>query len=316
VLIRKSSSELVDELKGWFSNEGELYDDSPMYQWVSEDSGIPNPMENIEFKDANGDSWLALVNYPEWIQIHDEEDHAPYKLIWQQIRSYLIIEREYQGFINWAKRQDFSGRWMPEPSSVYEIFEKEYYWSPAYNDVEHDCEQRVIMDSDDGNEYSVNMTCVDYLWESEKDFSKTETISYLRPSKLIFDNLGLLSSDKEGVWVDKQGNVVCFNTSIWHGARECVLIRKDVLLEFLKASKLKIVWVAIGEKNVLRDYTRNSLYNPIEFSGFYYLDDNDNIVGTCKTQFIRARHEREREKNKVNDTEIDIFIKKLLTPEE
>ena len=35
-------------------------------------------------------------------------------------------------FYEWATKQNFSGRWMPECREKYELFYREYYWSPAY----------------------------------------------------------------------------------------------------------------------------------------------------------------------------------------
>ena len=63
------------------------------------------------------------------------------------------------------------------------------------------------------------MTYVEYLWEAENDHSKTEALSYSRPSKLIFDGMGMTPSNREGIWNDTAGNLVCFNASVWHGKR-------------------------------------------------------------------------------------------------
>ena len=310
VFIREASNELAFEINGWFSNDEEIYDKSPIYEWVKDGSDMPDPLQSLEFVDNNGDSWIVLLNYPEWKENYDD-DQEPYKLIWQQVRSYLIRDEEYEDFLDWAKKQDFTGRWMPEPASRYEVFEKEYYWSPAYNDMGMGLEQRIVGKSYDGaSEYNIYMTYVEYLWEAENDHSKTEALSYSRPSKLIFDGMGMTPSNREGIWNDTAGNLVCFNASVWHGKRECILIQKDAFLKFINDNKLRVVWTVIGEKNIIRDYTRSPLYDPIEISGCYYFDDNNNIVGNYKTQSIKARYEKAQEQ--IEDVEHNIIVKQIL----
>ena len=309
VFIREASNELAFEINGWFSNDEEIYDKSPIYEWVKDGSDMPDPLQSLEFVDNNGDSWIVLLNYPEWKENYDD-DQEPYKLIWQQVRSYLISDEEYEDFLDWAKKQDFTGRWMPEPASRYEVFEKEYYWSPAYNDMGMCSEQRTVAGTDGNAKYDIYMTYVKYLWEAENDHSKTEALSYSRPSKLIFDGMGMVSSVREGIWAGPTGNIVCFNTSVWHGTNECLLIRKDMFLKFLRDNRLRVIWTVIGEKNIIRDYSRNPLYDPIEMSGCYYFDDNNNIVGNYKTQSIKERYEKAQEQ--IEDVEHNIIVKQIL----
>lgn len=310
IFIKEASGELALEINGWFSNDEKLCAESPIYEWVNDGSDMPDPINNLEFTDNDGVSWIVLLNYPEWKENYDD-DEKPYKLIWQQVRSYLIGDKEYGDFLSWAKRQDFTGRWMPEPSSRYEVFEKEYYWSPAYNDTGMNSELRTVGESDEDSKYDIYMTYVEYLWESENDYSKTEALSYSRPSKLIFDGMGMVPSDRDGIWNDNAGNVVCFNPSVWHGKRECILVRKDAFLKFLNDNKLRVVWTVIGEKNIIRDYTRSSLYDPIELSGCYYLDENNDVDGNYKTQTIKARYEKEQKKYQKKTPEFNIIFKKL-----
>ena len=96
-------------------------------------------------------------------------------------------------------------------------------------------------------------------------------------------------TDKEGIWVDNTGKVICFNASVWHGTKDVILIRKDVLLQFLKENHLRIIWTVIGEKNIIRDNLRNTDYDPIEISGCYYLDEGQNIQGEYNVYSIREK---------------------------
>jgi len=46
--------------------------------------------------------------------------------------SYIVRKRDVNAFFDWARQQDFFGRWMPETHALYEVFLGEFFWSPAY----------------------------------------------------------------------------------------------------------------------------------------------------------------------------------------
>ena len=123
--------------------------------------------------------------------------------------------------------------------------------------------------------------------------------------------MGMTPSDREGIWNDSAGHVVCFNTSVWHGKRECILIQKNAFLKFLNDNKLRVVWTVIGEKNIIRDYTRSPMYDPIELSGCYYFDSNNDIVGSYKTQSIKARYAKEQRQFQTKTPKFNIIFKTL-----
>ena len=83
-----------------------------------------------------------------------------------------------------------------------------------------------------------------------------------------------------------------------------------MFLKFLRDNRLRVIWTVIGEKNIIRDYSRNPLYDPIEISGCYYFDDNNNIVGNYKTQSIKERYEKAQEQ--IEDVEHNIIVKQIL----
>lgn len=303
LIIRKKQSILADMGEAWMLENVNIENDNYNYEWVKDASDIPNPATRIEYQDKNGICWLALVNYLEWKdqEKYNESSNEPYKLLWQQIRSYIIDEDKYEEFLDWANKQDFTGRWMPEPDSIYELYEREYYWSPAYKDVSLSREIRNVYEQKDRFQgsplFNVYLTYVEYLWESERDCSKEEAISFSKPSQLLFNGLKMRFTDKEGIWVDNTGKVICFNASVWHGTKDVILIRKDVLLQFLKENHLRIIWTVIGEKNIIRDNLRNTDYDPIEISGCYYLDEGQNIQGEYNVYSIREKEVAARQQD-------------------
>ena len=119
----------------------------------------------------------------------------PHKRLWLQIRSYIVNIDEFENLRNWAMQKDFMGRWMPESNERYEVFNREYYWSPAYqnffNENEDESEGE-IYDNKTG-EYiaSISIPVEGFRWEEEFDKSKEDTISFMKPSRNIFEEMGL-----------------------------------------------------------------------------------------------------------------------------
>ncbi|TOQ08830.1 hypothetical protein, partial [Vibrio parahaemolyticus] len=88
----------------------------------------------------------------------------------------------------------------------------------------------------------VSVTSINYLWEEEFDKSKADTLSFLKPSSLIFEKMGLRSSETEGSYEDKDGNIVCFAAEALTDSETYLLIKKDPFLRMLNENNLDIVW--------------------------------------------------------------------------
>jgi len=276
----------------WWINSKTFNWDYTNESWVNDSSVLPNMEEIIQVKDDKGDEWLALEGYPSWSEpkkIGEEKWDQPHKELWCQIRSYLVKDDLFNSFKDWAVEQEFMGRWMPESVDRYEMFSREYYWSPSqdYFMTEYygGTEWTEIRDRESGKYIAeVNVTAQGFLWEEEFDKSKEETISFLKPSTIIHKGMDLKYSHREGEFVDNSQVVQCFATNVYHDSKTYLLVRKQSFLKFLNENQLKIVWTILGEKQIIggRSFGANYL-GSLELSGAYYLD-NSNLVGTLRTK--------------------------------
>ena len=155
------------------------------------------------------------------------------KKLWYQIRSCIIDEKEFPRVYEWASQQNFGGRWMQECSNRYELFYREYYWSPAYKSYDvSGLTKRDIYDNITNLFIShVELTSIGYLWEAEEDHSKDKSCFCLMPSLQLFDGMGMQYSDEDGVFLNKDGEAICFDVSAIERSNNNLLIRKDALLE-------------------------------------------------------------------------------------
>lgn len=261
-----------------------------MSDWLNIDDDIPTAEPIIELTDSEGCDWLVLECYPEWDEPHGKD--SVYKKLWYQIRSCIIDEDDFPVVYKWAEKQNFGGRWMPECTNKYELFYREYYWSPAYK--YYDAEgltKRMICDKETGQLIAyVDVTTINYLWETEEDYSKETPFNYLIPSKQLFEGMKMQYAEEEGVFYNENGKVICFDTSTIDKSRNYLLVRKDALMDYLITHHKKIMWYVLGEKNIIGLHSYRNLSNLpmwLVISGTYTLDETGRVTGR-----LRTSHER------------------------
>lgn len=195
-------------------------------------------------------------------------------------KSYIVKVEEFKNFRDWAINQHFMGRWMPESSDRYQLFNREFYWSEAFQFFKSDyyggSDWTSVSDQETRAKIAdVSITSVSYLWEEEFDKSKIEALSFLKPSDLIFEKMGLTNGEIEGSFKDQNGTMVCFAAEAIHASKAHLLVKKEPFLTMLSENGFEIVWTLLGEKGVIGgSFTSNHHYGRQEFSGAFYFDDN------------------------------------------
>jgi hypothetical protein len=293
LLISETGSYDDDEPQDfWWVNNKIFNWDCTNESWVNDSGVLPKMEEIIQVKDDMGEEWLVLEGYPSWSEpkkIGEEKWDQPHKELWCHIRSYLVKDDEYDSFKDWAIEQEFMGRWMPESGDRYEMFSREYYWSPAqdYFMTEYfgGTEWTEVHDRKSGKYVAeVNVTAQGFLWEEEFDKSKEETISFLKPSTLIHKGMDLKYSQREGEFIDNSEVAQCFAPNVYHDSKSYLLVRKSSFLKFLNENKLKVVWTILGEKQIIGGRSFGTEYHGrLEISGAYYLE-NEELNGTINTK--------------------------------
>lgn len=263
-------------------------------EWTKDDKDFP-PFEGlIEVKDTTDQKWLVLEGYPSWSEpkkIGEEKWNQPHKEFWCQIRSYIVKDSDYEKFKNWAKHKNFMGRWMPESGSRYEVFSREYYSSPAHEYFMKEYyggdEWTEVYDRELGESIAnVNITTIDFLWEEEFDNSKEQTISFLKPSTVIYRGMGLRYGDREGEFISDSGELQCFAANVHHDSKSYLLIKRESFSKFLSENNLKIVWTILGEKQIMGGSAFGTDFpGRVEISGSYYFDQ-DELRGNLNTKIV------------------------------
>lgn len=283
ILLKETGAKVLSSQEMWWLND-EVFDWTCSYkEWIESPTTITNPYGLIEVKDDNGDAWFVLESYPSWKEpkiIGNDDWEHPRKEVWCHIKSYIVKVEEFKNFRDWAINQHFMGRWMPEGSDRYQLFNREFYWSEAFQFFKSDyyggSDWTSVSDQESRVKIAdVSITSVSYLWEEKFDRSKIEALSFLKPSNLIFEKMGLTYGEIEGSFKDQNGTMVCFAAEAIHASKAHLLVKKEPFLTMLSENGFEIVWTLLGEKGVIGgSLTSNHHYGRQEFSGAFYFDDN------------------------------------------
>ena len=278
--------------------------------------------KRLSYKDENGVEWLLLTEYTSYRKNEDmfsgidpkngEQDGFSISY------SYLVKKDVFPKIKNSLEGRSFWGRWFPEGRNSYELFNREYGWSPAHEDIIGGYWLPVevktgktrtkkyrgvpkfmstgddfIFEIDETEEQSyeepiyetvgdIMPTYIDFLWEEQYDASQEDTTRFTIPNRDIKDALQLEQKEFDGYFYNHEGTLVAFDSSL----NSCLpytrglLMRKDFLLKYLEQNNLRLFWTSIGEK---RSFLGGRKQVRSEWSGFLFIDGNE-ILGNVTMQ--------------------------------
>lgn len=282
----------------------------------------PNLFETIPSQlltiDINGNNWVALCLYNDKKTKQDVSNGNSVGFIkgsqeiWCMAHASFIRPTSLSVLKKHRKlylKSDF-----PKGRSLYQLFNREYAWSPGYFsffkdswvDYEIKSEEYHIekelheipdfehLKYDDAGNVTIpfvtkevekripkNIIHIDimpaysrFVWEEEYDASQNETTAFYVPCQELLQSLDLEQKQADGFYCSKNGELVCFDGNLCD-IYNGLLIREDYLNKFLFENDLKIFWTCIGEKQF---FTGDMSQEWCSWKGLYFLE-NQTITG-------------------------------------
>lgn len=259
--------------------------------WIKTKDDLPSPKNIIKVTDDKKKEWLMLEGFVRWQEKTPPEYKKydiPVREFWYIIKSYIVKKKDAEKYFNWAKKQDFVGRWMPETPYFSEIFMGEYPNSIAFEDLRKN--YNVWTKSGKGNEdlqIPVVVTGDSYLNEFTLDCSHSGSVSAKLPCKWLVNNVKLYHNFLDGRFFDKDDNLVTITTSIFEdNFPSFLLIDKKALIDFLSKNDYNLFWTLLCEKQMIGgSHSRDDYVGRLDISGLYRLNNRDTIVGECHDKF-------------------------------
>lgn len=208
----------------------------------------------------------------------------PRRNLWHQIRGYFVKHGDFDELVTCLNGQDFMGRWMPEVSGDYELYNKEYYWSDAYdffkNPYYGNSEWVSISEFRHNVKFSGKLLLPVrwYCSERKGDTFISEDDANLSWYKIcgdIFDFLNLqYGCDQNSCMYDVDGNIVCFDSKELLGEELGYFIGEEELNNYLTQKNMHLVWTSLSEKRIIASDSnlRDLPPKAIHYSALYKYD--------------------------------------------
>lgn len=257
----------------WWIDQNYTYWNQDDASWVNNDQDLPDPKQIIQRTDASGIQWLYLGAHANWnepVPFGEDKYSRVRKDIWYMFTAFLVKKLDKEKTIKWLAKQDFGGRWLPEPDQVIGLCNRENYWSP-YVKAETKIKSPWVTIED--SRIKVILTTNEAVGEMSEDKSGAH-FGYLMPSKVVFDGMKLQYASNDGDFKNSKDEIVVLNIN-----PKGVMVRKDDFLNFLEEHNYEVVWTLLGEKSANGKSFDDSFRTTI--SGAYEL----NLKGQIKGEF-------------------------------
>ncbi|MEF3077846.1 AVAST type 2 anti-phage system protein Avs2 [Winogradskyella poriferorum] len=266
-----------DKKEWWFDVEYNFWNKSNL-EWSESIEDLPN-IEDLLIKTDNlGQDWFFIEYFPEWREpkrLGEEKYMSDRKDLSFGVRAYLVENENRLKLLKFLKGKNLDGDWMPRNQGHYsKLFNREKFWSPAYNSILDEQEWRYILDKDTGahTDFKIMVSTTNAKGIIDKDKSGAN-YKYDIPCKTLFKGLNLKYSSQDGDFINEHGELIVTNVN-----RKGTLIKKKSLIKYLEDNNLSIVWTVIGSKVAKSE---DNFYHYKVPSGVYYLND-DKIEGDLK----------------------------------
>ena len=229
----------------------------------------------------DGSKWLnlrALRSWrdPSWTgSEHDLEDH---RHVWIHANAYLVDANKADEFYQWARQVNFMGRWMPESGYETRIFVGEHGWSPAFLDRQGVDTDTVVQTGPETPDCptSFYLTAFEYLNESgDYDCSLQNSHTFVVPERMLIDGMDLRWGGGDPDYFDADGHLAAFASDPSRSTTS-LLVREDLIRQFLERERLALVWTVLGEKELIGGQGARRWTGSLQFTGAFRFNAAEN----------------------------------------
>lgn len=216
-------------------------------EWIESRDAMPHI--NIIIKDKKGIEWVFLVGY----QTYNAESEGEQRETFLFYNTCLVKKQDnnVEKFSDWAKSQNFCGRWMPERTGNYEFLWNEYPWSDT---------SKQFGETDEIEIWNNNAPCnivLPYCAQLQEDYSGVEDEKCIdstvyMPLRKMYELFGLRNAER-GVIRNQDGEIVAINRNIPGDALHGLVIKRDLLNQFLDNEHFELFYCNLGEKQIQTD---------------------------------------------------------------
>ena len=213
-------------------------------EWIMAE--YTHPQVRMQWIDAKGQVWVRVYGFESSEHEFDKEKRE----LMLYYNSSFVRKKDSKDMQAWAEKKDFSGRWMAERTDCIDFLWNEMPWSDSYKRLKRDAWK----DGDQWNPYpcKVMVAYDEQLQEDNYGFlNKEENYSYSAsmPCGEMMRMMKLYTAERGIVRRIDNDEIVAVNMSIIN-ERTGLVVRKDVLCEYLQKQKYHLYCFILGNKEV------------------------------------------------------------------
>lgn len=248
-------------------------------EWIMAES--THPQVRMQWIDAKGHVWVRIYGFESSKHEFDKEQRE----LMLYYNSSFVRKADSKDMLAWAEKKDFSGRWMAERTDCIDFLWNEMPWSDSYKRLKRDQWE----DGDQRNPYPCKVLVAydEQLQEENYGFlNKEENYSYSAsmPCGEMMKVMKLYTAERGIVRRIGDDEIVAINMGIIN-ERTGLVVRKDVLCQYLKKQKYHLYCYILGNKEV----RVRKVIDGNDLSGCMMMDEKGNWKTVQKLRVIEKR---------------------------
>jgi len=268
--------------------------------WALDASDFPELPQILRVTDRKGVRWINAYGFYSWERKRPPSqgyEDAEKRSLWTNFHAWLVRRDEAQSLLDWAAGIDVGEVWMPHQlSHDSSVFLGEHSWARASRFHEHPYYGHDGWHPPGDSPVKAFSIPVEYLEErSTFDCSMDESFTLKLPAPELVRELGLRWSGKGADFVTPGGELFSTDPSAHEAGPHCLLLREDLLWNYLDQNGLSVVWSVSGEKNRYGSKRSYEDFFGLRFSGALELA-NDCFRGAVCHQDQKFRRQSNQER--------------------
>lgn len=263
---------------------------STNYKWLSAFDDLPQVKELLAMNYDSRD--FSLLNgwyiWTEEKVLGEKKFTNPLKDMWIQINAYIVKNDDYDVVVKALESKDFIGRWLSEPNDNYYLYNKEYYWSEAYDFYQNsyycggDWTNLSDRHNHDVGELPVLIPSSRYVTEREGDSTDSENaLVWYKPCDELFFGLSMKYGEDNSTLYGPNNEVLCFDSTELLNEDVGLFIDREKFNNFLELKGYKVFWTLLAEKRIISDYAKSrEKHRQPRISGIITVDGNGGYKST------------------------------------
>lgn len=211
-------------------------------EWFDDDNRLPELQ--LMLKDDKNEEWLWICGFDTETQ-HVGKNYRHRAL---HINSAFVRNEDSIKFAEWAKQQNYHGRWMPEHNDDIDYLWNEYPWADSYKQsLEVEQWERPYNNECPAD---VMVSYMSQLQEETRGFDSTKDFraSVYMPCEDMMKRLKLYNAERGIVRREEDNSIACIDYGLTGEDKTGMLMKRSILDQYLHETGYTLFWFILGEK--------------------------------------------------------------------